>query len=367
MTRAGREPVTAGHLGMWLAVTFGLCMITGLISHGIQHPPGWFHWPSRPVNLYRVTQGVHVISGIAAIPLLAAKLWSVAPKLFERPVVRSLPHLLERLSLLVLVTSASFELLTGLFNIAQNYPWNFYFPQVHFAVGWIAVGSLLLHAAVKIPVFRRALGEPREPAAQRGPGRLVSRRGFLGVTALSVGTAVTVTAGMTVPWLREVAVLGTRSRLGAQGLPVNRTAAAAGVLDSAQDTGWRLEVRGPRGVRTFSLPDLESFPQVTAELPIACVEGWSQQAVWSGVRLADVLRAVGAPADAQVRVSSLEAAGPYSSSVVAPTHAADPLTLLALRLGGEPLHPDHGFPCRLIAPNRPGVMQTKWLRRVEVL
>ena len=97
------------------------------------------------------------------------------------------------------------------------------------------------------------------------------------------------------------------------------------------------------------------------------MEGWSQQAVWSGVRLADVLRAVGAPADAQVRVSSLEAAGPYSSSVVAPTHAADPLTLLALRLGGEPLHPDHGFPCRLIAPNRPGVMQTKWLRRVEVL
>ncbi len=41
------------------------------------------------------------------------------------------------------------------------------------------------------------------------------------------------------------------------------------------------------------------------------------------------------------------------------------LVLLALRLNGENLHIDHGYPVRLIAPNRPGVMQTKWLRQVE--
>lgn len=364
MSRAGRDPATAGHLGIWLAVTFGVCLITGLISHGIQHPPGWFDWPSRPVNLYRITQGTHVLSGIAAIPLLAAKLWSVAPKLFERPVVRSPAHLLERVSLLVLVSSATFELLTGLFNIAQNYPWNFAFPDLHFALGWIAVGSLLLHAAVKIPVFRSALGEPHEPAERGG---LVSRRGFLGLTALSVGTAVTVTAGMTVPWLRDLAVLSTRSPNGPQGLPVNRTATAAGILDISRDPGWRLEVSGPRGTRAFSRPELAALPQTTAELPIACVEGWSQQATWSGVPLADLLRAVGAPADAEVRVSSLEEGSPYSSTVLPAAHARDPLTLLALGLGGEPLHPDHGYPCRLIAPNRPGVLQTKWVRRVEVL
>jgi len=28
---------------------------------------------------------------------------------------------------------------------------------------------------------------------------------------------------------------------------------------------------------------------------------------------------------------------------------------------------DHGFPCRLIAADRPGVMQTKWVTRLEVL
>jgi DMSO/TMAO reductase YedYZ molybdopterin-dependent catalytic subunit len=48
-------------------------------------------------------------------------------------------------------------------------------------------------------------------------------------------------------------------------------------------------------------------------------------------------------------------------------HAADPDTLLALALNGEPLALDHGFPVRLIGPNRPGVLQTKWVARVEVV
>jgi len=46
--------------------------------------------------------------------------------------------------------------------------------------------------------------------------------------------------------------------------------------------------------------------------------------------------------------------------------ADDDRTLLALQLHGEDLHLDHGYPCRLIAPNRPGVLQTKWLASVDV-
>jgi len=102
---AHHERVTS-KIGLALAVTFTTCFVTGLISHLIQHPPGWFSWPSRPVGLYRVTQGLHVISGVASIPLLLAKLWSVYPKLFGRPLVRSLPHALERLSILVLSGAA---------------------------------------------------------------------------------------------------------------------------------------------------------------------------------------------------------------------------------------------------------------------
>ena len=38
----------------------------------------------------------------------------------------------------------------------------------------------------------------------------------------------------------------------------------------------------------------------------------------------------------------------------------------ALGLSGETLAIDHGYPCRLIAPDRPGVLQTKWVARIEV-
>lgn len=86
----------AAQLGIWLGISFTVALVTGLISHFMQHPPPWMLWPSRPVNLYRVTQGVHVIGGLATIPLLLAKLWSVYPRLWQWPPFRSLSHAVER-------------------------------------------------------------------------------------------------------------------------------------------------------------------------------------------------------------------------------------------------------------------------------
>jgi DMSO/TMAO reductase YedYZ molybdopterin-dependent catalytic subunit len=354
------EKVTA-RLGVWLGVAFLLCFVTGLLSHLIQKPPSWFGWPSSPVGLYRVTQGVHVLAGIAAVPLLFAKLWSVYPKLFARPLVRSLPHALERLSILVLSGAAFFELATGLFNVAQNYPWGFYFLGAHYAVAWVAAGSVLLHVAVKLPVIRRGLTRlgPEPPAEG-----VLSRRSFLRTTYLASGVALVATAGATVPLLRDVSPLSWRSGRGPQGLPVNRTARAARVT---ADPAWRLELVTRHGTTRLSLAQLADLPQRTAELPIACVEGWSQTATWTGVPIADLVDLAGAPAGSAVRVTSLERRGAYRVSTLPGTHTRDPLTLLALRLNGETLALDHGFPCRIIAPSRPGVLQTKWVHRLEVL
>jgi DMSO/TMAO reductase YedYZ molybdopterin-dependent catalytic subunit len=65
-------------------------------------------------------------------------------------------------------------------------------------------------------------------------------------------------------------------------------------------------------------------------------------------------------------VESLQPKGSYRSSVLNHLQAADRDTLLALELDGEQLHPDHGYPVRLIGPNRPGVLQTKWVTRLVV-
>ena len=107
--------------------------------------------------------------------------------------------------------------------------------------------------------------------------------------------------------------------------------------------------------------------QQTSGLPIACVEGWSAHGEWTGVRLRDLLDAVGAPRGVAVAITSLQEHGPYRVTHLPSQYADDDLTLLALALEGEPLSIDHGYPCRLIAPNRPGVLQTKWVSRVEVL
>jgi len=69
----------------------------------------------------------------------------------------------------------------------------------------------------------------------------------------------------------------------------------------------------------------------------------------------------------EARVASIQPRGPYRAAVVSAAHLADADTLLALELNGEPLALDHGFPVRLIGPNRPGVTQTKWVGTVEIL
>jgi DMSO/TMAO reductase YedYZ molybdopterin-dependent catalytic subunit len=118
----------------------------------------------------------------------------------------------------------------------------------------------------------------------------------------------------------------------------------------------------------LSVPDLKALPQRISALPITCVEGWSADAVWRGVSLGSLLALAEAPPGASVQVESLEDRHRlYSSSVVDAEHVDDPDTLLALELNGETLDLDHGYPVRLIAPDRPGVLQTKWITNVVVL
>ena len=80
----------------------------------------------------------------------------------------------------------------------------------------------------------------------------------------------------------------------------------------------------------------------------------------------DLLTLAGAD-DTGVQVHSLQPRGRYRQSTLNSSHLHDPDTLLALELNGERLDLDHGYPVRLIAPNLPGVMQTKWVERLVVL
>ena len=374
--RAGtfRSPLhderTAAVLGVSLGVAFLVCFVTGVVSHLAQHPPGWFQWPARPAGLYRVNQGLHVAAGIAAVPLLLVKLWVVYPKLFTWPPAVDVAHAVERAGLFALVGGGVFMLFSGVANIALWYPWGFFFPAGHYWGAWITMGALVAHIGAKTAVTRRALrrGGARPPPGAPVAGASLTRRGLLGTAFAAAGVLTLATAGQTLAPLRRLSVLAPRRPdLGPQGLPVNKSAVEAGVTVSAADPGFRLEVTGAVA-RPLSLSraDLEALAGREATLPIACVEGWSADARWRGVPVRDLLAAAGAAAGARVDVESLQPRGRYRRSVLNPGQAADPDTLLALFVEGQPLHPDHGYPVRLVGPNRPGVLQTKWVAKLVV-
>lgn len=368
-TSPARGPRTTARLGILVGVLFGICFLTGLWSHYQYTSPGWLPIGPNPAWLYRVTQGLHIASGTAIIPLLLVKLWSVFPRLFIRPPSGSKALVregLERASILVLMAAGIFQLVSGTLNIVQWYPWEFSFRATHEAVAWLAIGSILVHVAVKLPVIRAALADgpadDDESRASDGP----SRRAVLVGAGSASALAVLLTVGQSVPFLGRVSVFGARDGDGPQDLPVNRTARAAGAIDGATDPDYELELR--HGGRTMRLTraQLAALPQRTHRLPIACVEGWSRSATWTGIAVRDLVALVGAEPGSVVRVGSMQTRGSFATSELPADFVADPRTLLALELNGEPLNLDHGYPCRIIAPNRPGVLQTKWVSSLEV-
>ena len=79
------------------------------------------------------------------------------------------------------------------------------------------------------------------------------------------------------------------------------------------------------------------------------------------MRLRDLARLAGADQPASVLVESLQRGGAFSRVVLSAGQVMDPDSLLALRVNGADLSPDHGYPARVIVPASPGVHNTKWV------
>jgi DMSO/TMAO reductase YedYZ molybdopterin-dependent catalytic subunit len=397
--------------GPWLTSIFGsalliglpVVILTGLLSYIAYGPQfgqaipghvGWltlptFDWPSRPSWVYRLSQGVHVGLGLIIIPLVLAKLWSVIPRLFAWPPLRSIAQLLERLSLLLLVGGILFEIATGVLNIQYDYIFGFSFYTAHYYGAWVFIAGFVTHVAIKLPrmitglrsrSFRTMLRtsradtqpEPPDPdglvAANPAPPTL-SRRGALALVGAGSLFVAVLTAGQTIGgFTRSAALLLPRGRSRGSGpndFQVNRTAAAAAIAPADTGSDWRLTLHGPAEPLLLDRAALDGMPQHTAELPIACVEGWSTTETWSGVRLRDLAALAGIPDPARATVWSLERFGAFNHAVLQANQVGNPDSLLALRVNGVDLSPDHGYPARIIVPALPGVHNTKWVRSIE--
>jgi DMSO/TMAO reductase YedYZ molybdopterin-dependent catalytic subunit len=69
----------------------------------------------------------------------------------------------------------------------------------------------------------------------------------------------------------------------------------------------------------------------------------------------------GAPGASEVYVESLQPAGVLSKTSLSGDQIAAEDSMLALKVNGEDLSMDHGFPARVIVPALPGVHNTKWV------
>ncbi|MFF5339491.1 molybdopterin-dependent oxidoreductase [Streptomyces althioticus] len=383
-------------LGVVLLAGITILFVTGLVSYAAYNPdlspvndrtPGkgilgfyLFSWPTDPPWLYRLTQGVHVTLGLGLVPVLLAKLWSVVPKLFTLPPARSVTHALERISLILLVGGALFEFVTGILNIQLDYVFPGSFYPLHFYGAWVFFGAFLAHVVLKAPTAFRNLrrmrnGEGEEPDAELTAARpappTVSRRGALGLVGGGSLLLVVTSAGRSFDGpLRQTAVLtphgGPEPGSGPGAFQINKTAEYAGIRpDDTTEEAWRLTVTGRTGTVRLSRADLLAMDQHDADLPIACVEGWStSDQAWRGVRLRDLAALVGHDEPADVFVESLQPRGTWRHAALSAGQVADGRSLLALSVNGADLTPDHGHPARVIVPAAPGVLNTKWVTRL---
>lgn len=390
-------------LGAVLLIGLPIVIVTGLLSYIAYGPQfgtalpehvGWltlptFDWPTRPVSIYRVSQGLHVGLGMVLAPVVLAKLWSVIPKLFTWPPARSIAQVLERLSLAMLVGGVLFEIATGVLYIQYDYIYGFSFFPAHYYGAWILIAGFVVHVALKFPrmvaglrsrsireVLRTTRADTRaEPAGPDGlaasdpAAATVSRRGALAVVGGGMLLTGFVTIGQTLDGIaRRLPLLlppGDRTGNGPNDFRINKTARGVGIDPLNTGEAWRLTVRGGATPIVLDRATLCAMRQHSAQLPIACVQGWSTTQAWSGVRLRDLATLAGVPAPHSAAVKSLGRVGNFNQATLTHDQISDPDALLALRVNDAELSLDHGYPARVIVPGLPGVHNTKWVESIE--
>ncbi len=157
---------------------------------------------------------------------------------------------------------------------------------------------------------------------------------------------------------------------------------------------WRLEVDGlVDHPKSFSLDELlRLFPRRDVAATLVCAGlrrsellalgplpgelPWGPEPAstgrWTGIALADVLRAVGVGDGARfvefIGLDQVERQGRrfgFGGSIDL-AKALSPEVLLASELNGMPLTPEHGFPLRTIVPGWIGARSVKWLGRITL-
>jgi len=129
---------------------------------------------------------------------------------------------------------------------------------------------------------------------------------------------------------------------------------------------WRLLISGlVEKELSISFEELERLPQVKLMRDFHCVTAWSiRDVVWEGVAFSELARLAAVRPEARwVMFHSLD-------GYTAPVPLEDAMvedSLIALKMNGNPIPIEQGFPARPFIPHLYGWKSAKWLTKIEFM
>ena len=136
----------------------------------------------------------------------------------------------------------------------------------------------------------------------------------------------------------------------------------APVVDGAT---YKLEVGGlVDDKKSWTLPELYALPQEKQVTRHICVEGWSAIGSWTGVRLSEFLKRVGA--DTRAKYVWFRCAEGYSTTIDMAT-ALHPQTQMTFKFDHKVLPRAYGFPMKIRMPTKLGFKNPKYVIAMHVM
>ena len=138
-------------------------------------------------------------------------------------------------------------------------------------------------------------------------------------------------------------------------------------LDEAPEvdgSSYKLQVGGlVENKKSWTLEELYGLPQEKQVTRHICVEGWSAIGSWTGTRLSEFLRRVGA--DTRAKYVWFRCAEGYSTTIDMPT-ALHSQTQMTFKFDNEILPRAYGFPMKIRMPTKLGFKNPKYVVAMHV-
>jgi DMSO/TMAO reductase YedYZ molybdopterin-dependent catalytic subunit len=127
---------------------------------------------------------------------------------------------------------------------------------------------------------------------------------------------------------------------------------------------WSFTLKdGPKPVMNWSWAEFNALPQTKMTRDIHCVTKWSKfNTPWEGVLIDDVFAEAGIEPPTQFMLA--HSFDGYSTNVPV-ADLVDGKAMVALKYEGEPIHPEHGGPARLLVPHLYFWKSAKWVNGLQ--